>query len=354
MRKVNHQELKEVVIRCYETKIPLYIWGRTGIGKSETIREAAKDLAKKLNLEYYEEVNGKAEGFGLIDVRLSQFDPSDLRGLPYIESTEQKSRWAYPDWLPKIGQGILFLDELNLAPPLVQASAYQLILDRRLGSYKLPEGWIVIAAGNKLEDRARTFEMAGPLCNRFVHLELAVPTIEEWTTWATTHKVDSRIISFLNFKPSYLFRFDDKIQEKSFPTPRSWGRYCSALINSLPDSEFNQTLVASAVGEGIAVEFTAFLRLTRKIKIKDILDKPESIKEISEIDLKYALLSALAEEGKKKETFHSVIVCCKYLEPEFATLLLRFLKGSVEDFVKKIQKSPELVNIIKQYAKYLL
>jgi len=352
MKSVGHFELVDLIKRAYYSQIPLYIWGATGIGKSESVREAAQKIAKELKLEYHDGING-ADRFNVIDARLSQFDPSDLRGLPFVENG--KTLWAYPDWLPREGKGILFLDEANLAPPLVQSSAYQLVLDRRLGSYTVPEGWSIISAGNRLEDRAHVFEMAGPLCNRFVHIELGIPNIQDWTQWAIDKGVDSRIITFLNFKPSLLYKFDDKLKEKAFPTPRSWARYCSKLIVDVVENQTLQTLIASAVGEGAAQECVAYMKLAQKINIKELLGHPEHIKKIDAIDIKFTLLSALTEIVKKdKKVLEKVVGCCEYLEPEFAILLLRFIKANVPEMVKLVQKSPEMSKILKNYVKYLI
>jgi MoxR-like ATPase len=347
VKTVDHQQLKELIQKSYVYKVPLFIWGATGIGKSDTVREASKDLAKSLNKEYKDGMNGDpTKEFCVVDARLSQFDPSDLRGLPFV-TQDGKTRWAYPDWLPREGQGLLFLDECNLAPPLVQSSAYQLILDRKLGTYSVPEGWAIIAAGNRLEDKAHIFEMAGPLCNRFCHVELQIPNVQDWTSWALENKIDSRIVTFLNFKPSFLYRFEEKLKEKAFPTPRSWSRYCSQL----------HILISSAVGEGVATEMVAYLKLTQKIDINEILTHPEKIKTLTTIDLKYTLLSALSEiakKDKKKETLEKVVNCCDHFEPEFAILLLRFLKYNVTDFVKSVQHSDKMSGVCKKYVKYLL
>lgn len=121
---------------------------------------------------------------------------------------------------PRKGNGIIFFDELNLAPPLVQASAYQLILDRRLGTYTVPNGFLLIAAGNRLEDRASVFEMSAPLKNRFGHCQLREPSVEGWTRWAVDHDIDMRIIGFLNFRRTALYTFDPKLKENAFATPR--------------------------------------------------------------------------------------------------------------------------------------
>jgi len=357
MKSVSHSELRDLIQKAYYTKTPLYIWGATGIGKSDSVREVARAIAKDLKLEFKEGLNGDSiKEFNIVDARLSQFDPSDLRGLPFVTQDGQ-TKWAYPDWLPRAGQGILFLDECNLAPPLVQSSAYQLILDRRLGSYKVPDGWAIVAAGNRLEDRAHIFELAGPLCNRFCHIELQIPNMADWTTWAIDGQIDTRIITFLNFKPSFLYRFDEKLKEKAFPTPRSWSRYCSSLMKEVTDYNTLHTLVSSAVGEGVATEMVAYLKLTQKININEILSKPEKIKTLTTIDLKYTLLSALTEIAKKdrkKEVLEKVVTCCDYLEPEFSILLLRFLKGNLSDFVKQVQHSDKMSEICKKYVKYLL
>ena len=352
MKIVNHQELKDVVKKCFYQQIPLFIWGPTGIGKSDTVRQASQEIAKELKLEYHDGMNGP-EKFNVIDSRLSQMDPSDLRGLPFVKN--DKTVWAYPDWLPRDGKGLLFLDECNLAPPLVQSSAYQLVLDRRLGSYEVPKDWAIIAAGNRLEDKAHIFEMAGPLCNRFAHVELGLPNIADWTTWAIGAKVDSRVVTFLNFKPSFLYKFDSQLKEKAFPTPRAWARYASSLIEGVTDNGLLHTFISSAVGEGIATECVAYLKLTTKIDIKTILEHPEGIKKLDGIDMKYTLLSGLVEMVKKdKKVMEKVVVCCDYLEPEFAILLLRFLKGNITDMVKLVQGSEKMSKICQKYVKYLL
>jgi disulfide oxidoreductase YuzD len=109
---------------------------------------------------------------------------------------------------------------LNLAVPTVQATAYQLILNRCIGDYHLPDGWIVISAGNRLEDRANVFETPAPLNNRFLHIELATPDVDEWIDWSVANNIDTRISTFLKFKPSLLYKFDKTTKDKAFPTPR--------------------------------------------------------------------------------------------------------------------------------------
>jgi MoxR-like ATPase len=135
--QVRHDQLKELVKLYYKAKKALFVWGATGVGKSQVVRQAAMEIAQELGLEYTEDVKhlNDEKYFVVIDIRLSQSDPSDLRGIPIYDKEHMATVWLPPELFPRKGYGIIFFDELNLSPPLVQASAYQLILDRRLGTY---------------------------------------------------------------------------------------------------------------------------------------------------------------------------------------------------------------------------
>ena len=145
--------LHNVLTSLMQQRWPAFIWGPPGIGKSSIVR----DIAEKASLP-------------VIDLRASLLDPTDLRGIPSISNG--LATWCPPAFLPRPNQapGLLFLDEINAAPPLVQASLYQLVLDRRIGEYELPPGWWIVAAGNRQQDRAVTFRMSSALVNRFIHL----------------------------------------------------------------------------------------------------------------------------------------------------------------------------------------
>lgn len=352
---VTHKQLRTMIAKSYNTHVPIFIWGATGIGKSDTVRAAAREIAKAEKLEYYEGVGYDPKKFSVVDARLSQYDPSDLRGLPFVESNKTTT-WAFPSWLPKDGKGIILLDEINLAPPLVQSSAYQLILDRKLGDYVVPAGWSIIAAGNRQDvDKGYTFNLAGPLCNRFIHAELGMPSIQDWSAWALDEGgVDPRIVTFLNFKASFLYKFDPKLKDKSFPTPRAWAKYASPLISDIEDPDTAYEYLAAAVGEGVATECRAYLKLTKKIDIEDIIAHPEKAKEITAIDMKYSLLSALCEVSKKdpKKTLPKVCLVAEHMEAEFAVLLLRFLKNGVKEFLDLVNTNADMRRVLKKFLKY--
>ena len=209
------------------------IWGPPGVGKSSAVRALAE-----------------RHGIGLVDLRLGQLAPTDLRGLPVPDHTERRAAWYPPAFLPREGRGILFLDELNLAPPVMQGIAQQLVLDRRVGDYTVPEGWVVWAAGNRKEDRAAVYEMPAPVANRFVHFEVGAE-IEGFRSWAANRGFDELLLAFLLFRPELLHKPDTL--SPAWPSPRSW---------DMADRMHRAGLsIASAVGQAAAGEFAAFCKL---------------------------------------------------------------------------------------------
>lgn len=209
------------------------IWGAPGIGKSHTVAAVAQ--AAKIDL---------------IDLRISQLAPTDLRGLPVADHESRTSRWYPPEFLPRSGSGILFLDELNMAPPAIQGIAQQLVLDRKVGSYSLPEGWHVWAAGNRSEDGASVFSMPSALQNRFIHVTVT-PHFESFRSWALQNGVDEKIVAFLAWRPELLHKRDPK--NPAWPSPRAWTAANALHLAGLP--------MDPAIGDAPAGEFRAYLKV---------------------------------------------------------------------------------------------
>ena len=283
---------------------PVFVWGGPGIGKSALIRQLAGALKVTLR-----------------DVRALLLDPVDLRGLPFLGS-DGRSKWATPEFLPQDGAGILFLDELNAAPAMVQASCYQLVLDRKLGEYVLPEGWAIIAAGNRDSDRGVTTRMPTPLRNRFVHLEFEVD-IQDWSEWAIQAGIRPEVIAFLRFRPELISAFDRDAH--AFPSPRSW-EFVSHILDSL-DSQSNPTIehevIAGAVGTGAATEFSAFLRMFRELpNIDAILLNPRQESVPENAAAQYAVASALARCASDAN-FDRICLYLNRLPTEFRVLCVR-------------------------------
>ena len=291
-----------------ERKVPTFLWGAPGIGKSSIVKQIADE--KKI---------------GFIDLRLALMDPTDLKGIPFYDKESHTALWAPPAFLPKKGEGILFLDELNAAPPSVQSSAYQLILDRKIGEYELPVGWAIVAAGNRDGDRGVTYRMPSPLANRFVHFEMEVD-VNDWRLWAYKKGLDSRIISYVSFKNEHLFTFDPKSDAKSFATPRSW-EYVDSVLKSAIEKELLLDVLSGAVGGEVAVGFLSFAKVMDKLPdIKGILETGEGDYS-DEVDVLYALSSGLVSHVLKDESrVDNLLSYTLGLKSEFAVLIVQDLQ----------------------------
>ena len=248
-------QITTIINKLIIKKLPVFIWGAPGIGKSSIV----KDIAKKNSLDF-------------IDLRLSLLDPTDLKGIPFFDTDSREGVWAKPSFLPKEdsdSKGILFLDEINTAPPAVQASAYQLILDRRVGEYQLPDGWSIIAAGNRENDRGVVYKMPPPLANRFVHFEMDVD-FDDWKSWAYGRGIDASIIAFLAYDKDMLFTFDATSSEKSFATPRSW-EYVDTILKSDIGELLLLDSISGAVGREAAVNYVSFKRVMGMLPQLDLI-----------------------------------------------------------------------------------
>lgn len=256
---------------------PVMMWGPPGVGKSQMVSEVA---AK--------------HGVPVIDIRLSQMEPSDLRGIPFRVGDHVD--WAIPSILPDAkrhgDKGILFLDEITSAPPSVSAAAYQLILDRRLGAYEVPPGWAIFAAGNRQGDRGVTYAMPAPLANRFSHFDVEA-NLDDWSQWAYENNIDERLIGFLRFRPELLFDFDPARNPTAFPTPRSWEFAHRALQKFGDHPDLLGPALAACVGQAAGIEFSAYLANLSRMPDLDAIVEGRSADVPRDTDLQYAVASAL-------------------------------------------------------------
>jgi hypothetical protein len=284
-----------------DARQPVFIWGPPGVGKSDVVRQVADARSALLR-----------------DIRALLLDPVDLRGLPFL-SPEKEAKWAIPDFLPRDGKGILFLDELNAAAPMVQASCYQLVLDRKLGEYTLPDGWVIVAAGNRESDRGVTTRMPTPLRNRFTHLTFEVDA-QEWCEWAIRTAIRPEVIAFIRFRPELLSQFDR--DANAFPSPRSWS-FVSKILNSTPAPNIEHDLIAGTVGDGAATEFTAFLTTFRDLpNIDAILLDPDQEPVPDNAAAQFAVASALSYCATDTN-FDRICRYLKRMPAEFSVLCVR-------------------------------
>jgi len=287
-RTITPNNAKNSIRHAMRKKRPIFLWGPPGIGKSDIVAQITDSFANS----------------HLIDIRLSLWEPTDIKGIPYFDSNSNKMVWGAPAELPDEEMAsqydtiVLFLDEMNSAAPAVQAAAYQLILNRRVGQYKLPDNVMIVAAGNRDADKGVTYRMPAPLANRFVHLELAV-SFDDWFDWAVTNNVHKDVVGFLQFSKKDLYDFDPKSPSRSFATPRSW-TFVSELLEDDLDENTTTDLVSGAIGEGLAVKFMAHRKVASKMpNPTDILAGKVKELKTKEISAMYSLTVSLCYELKE-------------------------------------------------------
>lgn len=336
---VTPAQLTTLIPTFHQAQIPLFLWGSPGIGKSSIIHQYAKTIDALV-----------------VDVRLSQYDPVDLRGLP--SPSGDTTRWLAPAILPFTNSPhfptdrpiILFLDELAQASPAVQSAAFQLVLDRRVGEHQLLPNTYIIAASNRASDRAGINRLATPLLNRFTHVEV-ISDFDAWKQWAIGAGVHPLVVGFLSQRPALLDRFEDalKVGAQAFPTPRSW-EFLSTLLNTLPDipttpTHTLSTLTASAVGAATAAEFVAFVENSHILPTwEEIVATPRTAKipDRNQPDALYAVSSLLVVRSDDT-TADAVAEYASRLPAEFQTLVASDLARSKPTLVTKSPKLKALI-----------
>jgi hypothetical protein len=287
-RTVGPKGAKKALRKAFNSKRPIFLWGPPGIGKSDIIKQLGSELDAHV-----------------IDVRLSLWEPTDIKGIPYFDSNDSTMRWAPPAELPSKDFAanhkmiILFMDEMNSAAPAVQAAAYQLVLNRRVGTYELPDNVVMVAAGNRETDKGVTYRMPAPLANRFVHLEMQVDW-DDWFDWAADNRIHKDVLGFLTFSKKDLYDFDPKSSSRAFATPRSWCFVSELLTDDDTDADTLSDLTSGSIGEGLAVKFMAHRKIASKMPAPtDILSGKVTKMESKEISAMYSLTVSLCYELKE-------------------------------------------------------
>lgn len=312
------------------------LWGPPGIGKSQAVRQIAREI----------ESTGKR--VKITDVRLLLFNPIDLRGIPTANADKTLAVWLKPqifqmDESPKV-INVLFLDEISAAPQSVQAAAYQITLDRVVGEHKLPENCIVIAAGNRVTDKSVAYKMPKALSNRLMHVEIE-GSFSSWKKWAIQNGINHKVVGFLSFRQNYLMCFDASSNDLAFATPRSW-EMVSNLLNSVDDDVDDMYhLIAGLVGTGVAIEFRTWAKVYGELPaIEDIFDGKMPVMP-KNTDAMYALtasMTAYAREHKDDmRRIANSIVYANAMPPDFSVVLLKDYMYLEKGYREKLMRVPE-------------
>ena len=323
------------------------LWGPMGIGKSAAVKAIAKSLGEQIGMVV-----------DVTDIRLLNFSPIDLRGIPSADAKKEFTVWLKPKIfdLPEECVHILFLDEISAAPQSLQASAYQIALDKRIGEFRLPRNCIVICAGNRTTDRSVAYRMPKALANRLIHFEIRAD-FESWYTWAVQNGVDERVIGYLAFDNSRI-SVEPGVEELAFPTPRSWEFVSRLLRTTGKDPERLHELIAGCLGVSSAGEFETWCRVYRKLpSVSDILSG-RCVAKPKETDVLYALNSSLlACVSQRKDTISARELenVCRYVSgfpTDFSALFFRGLLN-VEDMNLKLAGSSSFAAWMKKNKRYL-
>jgi hypothetical protein len=353
---VTSVQARKALLSAFKARRPLFIWGPPGIGKSETVEEITQEL-----------------GGLMIDLRMAQMEPTDIRGIPFFNKELGKMDWAPPVDLPDEELAsqypivVLFLDEMNSAPPAVQAAGYQLVLNRRVGKYKLPDNVVIVAAGNRDSDKGVTYRMPMPLANRFIHLEMR-PDFASWQTWAVNKGVHKDVVGYLSFAKQDLYDFDSKSSSRAFATPRSWV-FVSEILGDEKhtDSDTLFNLIAGSVGEGLAVKFAAHRRHAGRLpdpqdilagKVRDLQVKEISAMYALTISMCYELKDAMDNKKVNNKEFHGMADnFFRYIIDNFETeLVVMGAKIALKTYKLPIEPS-QLKNFDefhKKFGKYIV
>jgi hypothetical protein len=377
---VSPSKLKAMINHATQRQRPLFISGPPGIGKSDVVAEVAK-----------------MQNRPLIDIRLPLLEATDIRGLPHLAEvtirdadgnvvmneqnvplTEKVFKWSTPSDLPTDpnSRALVFFDEMSAAPPSVQAATYQLILNRKIGTYQLPDDVVIVAAGNRVKDKGVAYNMPTPLANRFIHTTLHVD-FDDWQEWAIMNRIHPDVVGYLTFQPNDLFDFDPRRESYAFATPRSWSFVSDLIYERKPDGSYGNTtlpvdvlsdLIKGTVGEGPAIKFMTYRKQANNLpRPRDILEGKITKLNVKQIDIMYSLSTSLVYElldDNNKAAFaakngdknsHKAL-------SEFVTNFFQFIMDNFEDemvvmaarsFMLSTRNNPVRPSYIKNWKEFV-
>lgn len=361
-----------LVKEAIKSNTPVMLWGPPGIGKSDVIWQIGTELSRRV-----------------LDLRLAQIEPTDLRGVPMPNQATGRSQWYLPDLWPNRalkattravetvddigniittavpvkagccpdGPGILFLDEIEKAPVSVKNASLQLVLNRMIGTYKLPDDWAIVCAGNNEEDACFSAPMGKALENRMIHLPITVD-IDVWAAWAREHDIAEDIIGFLYLRPELLYK---QTNDHAFPSPRSWAM-ASNLIKAVSSQKEQSELLTASVGAHAKGEFVVWQNVYKNVDPEAIFNgiMPSFSGKENDQSFKYAVaLSFAFHLRKRKEGIRGaeehIVKFLKLLSPELRVLSLKNItNGKNLHILESMAANPMFRDMVKEFAKSIV
>lgn len=356
-------EAYKIVKTSIKNNTPLMLWGPPGIGKSSLIHQISAELNREV-----------------LDLRLAQLEPTDLRGVPMPNRETGRAEWYLPAFWPERvteattrevqetdakgkvtkkkvkvpvgccpkGPGIVFLDEIEKAPVSVKNASLQLVLDRMIGTYKLPDDWALVCAGNREEDGCFSAPLGAALSNRMIHLEIE-PDVESWAGWARDNNISDDVIGFLYFKPELLYK---QTEDHAFPSPRSW-EMGSKLMKTTKVQREQKELLGASVGRGAASEYVVWSNVYKSVDPEAVFSGHMPNFQGKEQSFKYAVTMAVAfhlrkRKGGIKKAEDNISKFLEIISPELRVI---FLKQQSLHCMETMAKHPAFKTRIKEIMK---
>ena len=374
-----HAELFQFIGDCARArKVPM-IWGPPGIGKTDVVHawgvEEAERIGRKFvvwhklpwpeKLKLYEDAEARKAVFIVYDNRAASNDSTDDKGIPNISNPE------YLNWIQNLiykifempeSRGIIFNDELTLAPTLVQNSMYKMVHDKAVGDVSFNEHILVICAGNRTEDRAFVQETPLPLKTRMIHFLLLRADDRPQIEYFMKVGVDHRLIAFFSAHPNLMFHYIENSEELTACTPRTI-EFCSDLIADIKYNEDEARRIAllacGALSSYVGEMFIKFLKNTRALDVDLYLKDPSKAADLSDLEMKLGLVTLLAYRfGKpevKKELFTKIMEVFRYIDTEVGILMLRMMRSKNGSRFKKFLKAdPKAIRLVQDVAPIML
>lgn len=305
--------LVKSIIKAYNDRQPVLLLGAPGVGKSGLVYSVKAMLGMIF------------PGFDIADVRMALYQPVDVKGMPVVDLKEMLAKWTKPDFFRKLKPGtcgIIFLDEITAARPEVQAALYELIYDRRIGEYEIPEGWSIVAAGNRVGDRAVAYQISTALASRFLQLDFDVDS-EEWIGWAISNGVHETVISYIRKRPTMLHNFDPQNKARAFACPRTVEKVSNAIKSGL-DADIEFDYIAGLTGEAWSTEFVGYKRIMMNmIDPDDVIADPTGV-PVQDMNMQYALAISLARLADRSN-IAPILIYADRMAPDYGVLLVKVM-----------------------------
>lgn len=340
---------------------PIFGLGKGGIGKTESIHDLAVEKLK----------------IGYVDIRLLLYGETDLKGIPYPDSNHIKTVWLQNNILPTVEKngesGILVFDEITSASRSVRTAAYQLLNERKLGEYELPDGWLIVCLGNGEEDGGDYQGMEGNFANR-CSVYNVVPNIESWKLWAMKHGINELVTAYISFKPQDFHSYNPDSDDILFASPRSWTAVSDILNKNGYDknNKILNTRIIANIGAQIGQTFMAFCKYKDQTVDPMLIVRDGNIVNIQQQEILFITIqSAIKIVGDQikddmerlngaiqQQTLQYLANCLKWIlslqKKEYSVMGFKDLLAYNEQVIKRLLLSPELNNAcpeLLQFAK---